>query len=419
MDLDKLQDALDRLEEYHQYIAKAQQQKEKFPMSVVQKVILNYELRMQVEVDKAQPIIDSLEQQCHFFAAQIVEMRAQAAPPEELQEIELMYTIGALSDEEYHRQKREIEQSASLGDEQEVQRQLDYLLEIHNRWTRLSQFSSDLSMDSASPMEIENASQETSFTPKPVSIAQEPAKPVMEVPAPVFVEPPPVIKEAPQPPPPLIKETPPPPPPLPERVPEIMMVEEEDSISEVQAIPEPMSDALVIEDQFMEHETFLVDEEEPDLGGRFLEDSFVEEESDFGAFGEELPLELEEEPAPDLEMLSNYFEPKISHEDAPVSSEIRSALLLKNEGSPHEEVYTFSGEQYGIGRHQDNNIQIKGDTKVSRFHCKLFRRNGHFYIEDQHSSNGTLVNGELISERRLYGGEELKIGETVFRFRLQ
>ena len=416
MDLDKLQDALDRLEEYHQYIAKAQQQKEKFPMSVVQKVILNYELRMQVEVDKAQPIIASLEQKCIFLEAQVAQMRAQAAPPEELQEIDLMYTIGALSDEEYHRQRREIEQSISLGDAQELQRELDYLVQFRNRWLRLSKFSSEMSMDSTAHAEGENASQETSFTPKPVSIPQEPpqmsiAQPLVSVqnkPA-DLVAAAPIMKESP----------PPPPPPLPERVPEVLMVEEEDSISEVQAIPEPISDALVIEDPFMEHETFLVDEDEPELGERFLEDSFVEEESDFGAFGEELPLELEEEPAPDLEMLSSAFDVRGSYEEAPISSEIRSALLLKNEGSPNEEVYTFSGEQYGIGRHQDNNIQIKGDTKVSRFHCKLFRRNGHFYIEDQHSSNGTLVNGELISERRLYGGEELKIGETVFRFRLQ
>ena len=29
-----------------------------------------------------------------------------------------------------------------------------------------------------------------------------------------------------------------------------------------------------------------------------------------------------------------------------------------------------------------------------------------------------MVNGELISERRLFGGEELVIGETFFRFRV-
>lgn len=71
-----------------------------------------------------------------------------------------------------------------------------------------------------------------------------------------------------------------------------------------------------------------------------------------------------------------------------------------------------------IGRGRDNDIQIKNDSKVSRFHCKLFRRGANFYIEDNKSSNGTLVNGELITERRLFGGEEVIIGETYFRFRI-
>ena len=48
----------------------------------------------------------------------------------------------------------------------------------------------------------------------------------------------------------------------------------------------------------------------------------------------------------------------------------------------------------------------------------MFRRSANFYIEDNKSSNGTLVNGELITERRLFGGEEIVIGETYFRFRI-
>ena len=113
------------------------------------------------------------------------------------------------------------------------------------------------------------------------------------------------------------------------------------------------------------------------------------------------------------------MEPSFDVNESSSISEVRSAILLRDEGSPNEAMFSFTGESYTIGRSQDNDIQIKNDSKVSRHHCKLFRRSGHFYIEDQHSSNGTLVNGELISERRLYGGEEIKIGETNFRFRLQ
>ena len=96
----------------------------------------------------------------------------------------------------------------------------------------------------------------------------------------------------------------------------------------------------------------------------------------------------------------------------------RRALLLYQEGTAEEQIYPFTGEVLTIGRGRDNDIQIKNDSKVSRFHCRLFRRGNTFYVEDNKSSNGTLVNGELITERRLFGGEEVIIGETFFRFRI-
>jgi hypothetical protein len=96
----------------------------------------------------------------------------------------------------------------------------------------------------------------------------------------------------------------------------------------------------------------------------------------------------------------------------------RRAILLSNEGTPDEQIYALTGEVFTVGRGRDNDLQIKNDSKVSRFHCKLYRRGSNYYLEDNKSSNGTMVNGELISERRLFGGEEVVIGETFFRFRV-
>ncbi|MEL6346360.1 MAG: FHA domain-containing protein [Myxococcota bacterium] len=108
----------------------------------------------------------------------------------------------------------------------------------------------------------------------------------------------------------------------------------------------------------------------------------------------------------------------IIEEPAATNDEPRRALLLYQEGTAEEQIYPFTGDMLTVGRGRDNDIQIKNDSKVSRFHCKLFRRTANFYIEDNKSSNGTLVNGELITERRLFGGEEIVIGETFFRFRI-
>jgi len=96
----------------------------------------------------------------------------------------------------------------------------------------------------------------------------------------------------------------------------------------------------------------------------------------------------------------------------------RRALLIYQESTAEEQIYPFTNDQLTIGRGRENDIQIKNDSKVSRYHCKLFRRGNNFYIEDIKSSNGTLVNGELITDRRLFGGEEVVVGETYFRFRI-
>jgi hypothetical protein len=96
----------------------------------------------------------------------------------------------------------------------------------------------------------------------------------------------------------------------------------------------------------------------------------------------------------------------------------RRSVLLYQEGTAEEQIYPFSGEVLSLGRGRDNDVQVKNDSKVSRYHCKLYRRGPNFYIEDNKSANGTLVNGELITERRLFGGEEVIIGETFFRFRI-
>ncbi len=104
--------------------------------------------------------------------------------------------------------------------------------------------------------------------------------------------------------------------------------------------------------------------------------------------------------------------------ETPAAADSRHALLLYQEGTPEEQIYPFTGDTLTIGRGRDNDIQIKNDSKVSRYHCKLFRRGANFYIEDNKSSNGTLVGGELVTEHRLLGGEEIIIGETFFRFRI-
>jgi hypothetical protein len=79
-------------------------------------------------------------------------------------------------------------------------------------------------------------------------------------------------------------------------------------------------------------------------------------------------------------------------------------------------VYPFNGEVMSLGRGRNNDVQIKNDGKISRYHCRIFRRGDEYVVEDNKSSNGTLVNGKLVTRQRLDGGEQVQVGETRVLF---
>jgi hypothetical protein len=69
-----------------------------------------------------------------------------------------------------------------------------------------------------------------------------------------------------------------------------------------------------------------------------------------------------------------------------------------------------------IGRAGDNTVSLD-DPYASAHHALLLWREGQWWIEDLDSHNGTLVNGERITQAtRLTPGDTLLIGETEFHF---
>jgi hypothetical protein len=66
-----------------------------------------------------------------------------------------------------------------------------------------------------------------------------------------------------------------------------------------------------------------------------------------------------------------------------------------------------------IGRMEDNTVSLIGDTNVSKYHAVIEPRGGEFWISDLGSSNGTLINDELINAaRRLRDGDTISVGGT-------
>lgn len=80
-----------------------------------------------------------------------------------------------------------------------------------------------------------------------------------------------------------------------------------------------------------------------------------------------------------------------------------SVVQLDPSGPPHAVV----------GQASSCTLQLT-DRHVSRRHIALTATATHVLLVDMGSMNGTLVNGVRIREAKLYGGERVQIGRTVF-----
>lgn len=85
---------------------------------------------------------------------------------------------------------------------------------------------------------------------------------------------------------------------------------------------------------------------------------------------------------------------------------------LKMRSGPNAgEIYPLEKEEIWIGREPRNDVVIP-DPEVSRRHARLVLRGGSYAIEDLGSTNGTLVNGDLIAGLRiLRHGDVIELGE--------
>jgi hypothetical protein len=81
-----------------------------------------------------------------------------------------------------------------------------------------------------------------------------------------------------------------------------------------------------------------------------------------------------------------------------------------------------SGESFGvgpglvIGRAPGCEVRID-DSYASSRHARLYDRDGHVYVEDMNSTNGTYVNGARVGAQQLLReGDRVRIGDTELRF---
>jgi hypothetical protein len=69
-----------------------------------------------------------------------------------------------------------------------------------------------------------------------------------------------------------------------------------------------------------------------------------------------------------------------------------------------------------IGRQSDNDLVVV-DPGVSRHHAEVINENGSCTLHDLGSTNGTYVNGSVVTEHALRDGDRISLGSTVVEFR--
>jgi hypothetical protein len=69
-----------------------------------------------------------------------------------------------------------------------------------------------------------------------------------------------------------------------------------------------------------------------------------------------------------------------------------------------------------IGRQADNDLVVS-DPGISRHHCEVINERGTCTLHDLGSTNGTYVNGSVVTEHALREGDRISLGSTVVEFR--
>ena len=103
-----------------------------------------------------------------------------------------------------------------------------------------------------------------------------------------------------------------------------------------------------------------------------------------------------------------YTCPALSADSQSVST---SAALSVNGGT----VTPLEGRTFLIGRRGKSDISLTG-TEVSKSHALLFQLDARHFVRDLGSRTGTFVNGEQVRQRLLEFGDEIRVGDTIFRY---
>lgn len=77
------------------------------------------------------------------------------------------------------------------------------------------------------------------------------------------------------------------------------------------------------------------------------------------------------------------------------------------------EVFALKEDELYIGRLPSCKITMNDDS-ISRLHARIYKQDGHWWIEDIRSRNGIFINGRSVSNAKLVEGDIITTGDVHF-----
>jgi hypothetical protein len=74
--------------------------------------------------------------------------------------------------------------------------------------------------------------------------------------------------------------------------------------------------------------------------------------------------------------------------------------------------FSLSEGENAIGRSEDGRV-VLSSSRVSKRHCTVFLQEDELLLQDEGSTNGTFLNGEMVQKKALQPGDRITVGEFV------
>jgi len=121
-------------------------------------------------------------------------------------------------------------------------------------------------------------------------------------------------------------------------------------------------------------------------------------------------------PPPERTVVFGSVPPPLAPPAAAAAAVPKARLVPVESTGPAAKEHPLAAENT-LGRVPENSIPVPHGS-VSRHHATLRYADGAWWIVDQKSENGTWVNGERVTERKLGNDDRINIGTVRFRFRI-